>query len=151
MQVRVECCSSGGHWTFPCQQWLCSDTGDGRIERELHPLVPNDGHSKHSLPWEVSVLTSDLRGAGTDANVTLQVHGDEGSSDPIPLGDNITNFEQGERDVFRGVLFPTSIGGSIQAVTLSHDGTNPYPEWHLEGVELCNHGLQQEYHCHCGR
>ena len=51
------------------------DSGDGRIERELHPLVNEaersevDGRGN----WEVRVWTSDIRGAGTDANVTLQV------------------------------------------------------------------------------
>lgn len=150
-QVKVECVTSGYSWTFPCQQWLCLDTGDGRIERELHPLLPNSTHSDHSLPWEIRTFTSDLRGAGTDANVSIQVHGSEGSSDPIPLGDNILNFEQGECDVFRGVLLPTSIGGSVEALTVQHDGCNPYPEWHLDRVELCNTDLQREYHCQCGR
>ena len=96
-------------------------------------------------------MTSDLRGAGTDANVTIQIHGDEGSCDPIPLGDNIANFEQGECDVFRGVLIPASVGRTVKRVTVSHDGSNPYPEWHLERVELVNSALEQEYHCHCGR
>ena len=52
------------------------DSGDGRIERELHPLVV--GRAKRSEVeergnWEIQVWTSDIRGAGTDANVTLQV------------------------------------------------------------------------------
>ena len=96
------------------------------------------------------MFTSDLRGAGTDANVTLQVHGEQGSSDPIPLGGNIADFERGECDVFQGVLVPTRVG-TIQGVTVSHDGTNPYPEWHLEKVELSNASLQLKFHCHCGR
>ena len=52
------------------------DSGDGRIERELHPLIVDrtersgvEGHGN----WEIRVWTSDIRGAGTDANVTLQV------------------------------------------------------------------------------
>ena len=149
----MECVTTGGSWQLPCHQWLCSDTGDGRIERELHPLLtPHSAHhSDHALPWEVRVFTSDLRGAGTDANVTLQVHGSQGSSLPTPLGDNVANFEQGECDVFPGVLVPVSVGGALEGVTLSHDGSNPYPEWHLERVELSCASLQQEYHCHCGK
>lgn len=48
------------------------DSCDGRIERELHPLVTEtckEGRGK----WTVHTYTSDIRGAGTDANVTLQV------------------------------------------------------------------------------
>ena len=50
------------------------DSGDGRIERELHPLVEESvSEGKGQGNWEVKVWTSDIRGAGTDANVTLQV------------------------------------------------------------------------------
>lgn len=62
-----------GSWVCPCDRWLCMDSGDGRIERELHPLhSPQDKGA--SSQWTVHVWTSDLRGAGTDANVTIQVH-----------------------------------------------------------------------------
>jgi len=36
-QILVECGTTGGKWLFDCHHWLCLDTGDGRIERELHP------------------------------------------------------------------------------------------------------------------
>lgn len=147
----MSCNGSGGEWLFPCHQWLCSDTGDGRTERELHPLCSHTPTSDHTLPWEVRVFTSDLRGAGTDANVTFQVHGDRGSSDPFTLGDNIADFERGECDVFPGVLLPTAIGNCVNALTVSHDGTNPYPEWHLERVELASSRLRLAYHFQCGR
>ena len=51
------------------------DNGDGRIERELHPSVDKSFSEKREKlgSWEVRVWTSDIRGAGTDANVTLQV------------------------------------------------------------------------------
>ena len=48
------------------------DTGDGRIERELHPLTEQDGEEGRGT-FTVHVWTSDMRGAGTDANVTIQV------------------------------------------------------------------------------
>ena len=140
--------TTGEQWVFPCDKWLCLDTGDARIVRELHPLV--DAKSNCSLEWEIRVFTSDLRGAGTDANVTLQIHGSGGVSEPIPLGDNLANFEQGECDVFKGVLVPTSIG-TVEAVTVSHDGTNPYPDWHLEKILLKNTSTHDEYLCYCGK
>ena len=51
------------------------DNGDGRIERELHPSVDESFSEKIEKlgSWVVRVWTSDIRGAGTDANVTLQV------------------------------------------------------------------------------
>ena len=47
------------------------DCDDGRIERELHPSSRGEGDGERE--WRVTVWTSDVRGAGTDANVTLQV------------------------------------------------------------------------------
>ena len=147
-EVKVECVSTGRQWTFPCKQWLCMDTGDGRIERELHPIDQDCTHSSHT--WEIHVFTSNLRDAGTDANVTLKIHGTNTSSYPIPLGGNIANFEQGECDIFNEIIIPTKIG-KVEAITVSHDGTNPYPEWHLEKVILKNVTLREEYQFHCGR
>ena len=72
-QILVECGTTGGKWLFPCQRWLCLDTGDGRIERELHPTVEEKEGGGGERRWRVHVWTSDIRGAGTDANVTLQV------------------------------------------------------------------------------
>ena len=48
------------------------DSGDGRIERELHPLVAETSAEERGK-WTVHMYTSDIRGAGTDANVTIQV------------------------------------------------------------------------------
>ena len=49
------------------------DSGDGRIERELHPTPLQEEVGVASGEWLVAITTSDLRGAGTDANVSIQV------------------------------------------------------------------------------
>lgn len=144
----MECVTTGSKWKFPCNQWLCLDTGDGRTERELHPSLLS---SAPPSPWEVQVFTSDLRGAGTDANVTLQLHGSQGSSQPVPLGDNIANFEQGECDVFQ--IEPGAVevvGPSLEAITVSTDGSGPYPEWHLDKVLLTNGAIGEQFTCQYG-
>ena len=72
-QILIECGTTDGKWLFPCHRWLCLDAGDGRIERELHPTVEEKEGRGGERRWRVHVWTSDIRGAGTDANVTLQV------------------------------------------------------------------------------
>ena len=141
---------SGGRWVFHCEQWLSKHRGDGHIERELHLSVPPHAHFNADSEWEVNVFTSDLRGAGTDAKVTLQIHGSKGSSPPIDLGDSIANFEQGEHDTFQGVSVPGPLG-MVEALAVTHDGTGPYPAWHLEKVQLKNHLTAEEYTCPCDR
>ena len=51
--------------------------------------------------WNVWVWTSDMRGAGTDANVFMTLYGDKGKTDEVPLGNATDNFEQGELDKFK--------------------------------------------------
>ena len=149
-KVKVQCESSEGSWRFPCDQWLCLDRGDGHIERELHLSLPPSMNFNFNSKWEVHVFTSDLRGAGTDARVTLQVHGSKGSSPPTLLRRNIFNFEQGEHDIFCGIEVPGWLG-VLEAVTVSHDGSGPYPDWHLEKVELKNSLTGEDYQCQCDR
>jgi len=98
-------------------------------------------------------VTSDLRDAGTDANVTLQLHGNGKSSTPVSLGDNVANFEQGEKDVFRGVEIGGSedLGGKLEMVTLRHDGAGPYPNWHVDSLQLTNVHTTQTYLFSCNR
>ena len=80
----------------------------------------------------------------------LQVHGSDGDTRPIPLGEDISNFEQGEHDVFPGVVLPGDIG-QVHHVTVSHDNTNPYPDWHLDRIKLVNDITGEEYLAECGR
>ena len=51
--------------------------------------------------WNVWVWTSDMRGAGTDANVYLTLYGDKGKTDEVPIGNATDNFEQGQLDKFK--------------------------------------------------
>ena len=85
-------------------------------------------------------------------HVHTQVHCQNGSSQPIPLGDNVANFEQGECDIFPNVPIPVTVqGGSIESITLAHDNTNPYPDWHVDEVVLINHYTGEEYLATCGK
>ena len=51
--------------------------------------------------WNVWVWTSDMRGAGTDANVFMTLYGDKGKTDEVQLGNATDNFEQGQLDKFK--------------------------------------------------
>lgn len=46
------------------------------------------------------MATSDVRGAGTDADVLLTLYGDKGDSGPLSLESSANNFERGQVDTF---------------------------------------------------
>lgn len=53
------------------------------------------------IPYEVTVWTGERSGAGTDANVFLQIYGDKGKTEEKALGNKTDNFEQGQIDKFK--------------------------------------------------
>lgn len=53
------------------------------------------------MPYEVTVWTSDVKGAGTDANVFLQMYGDDGKTEECFIRNRTDNFEQGQVDKFK--------------------------------------------------
>jgi hypothetical protein len=53
------------------------------------------------IPYEVTIWTSDRRGAGTDANVFVQMYGTDGKTDEIVLNNRSDNFERGMKEKFK--------------------------------------------------
>lgn len=83
-------------YTFPFNNWIDKEHG-------LEHFIYRDGIVGASTPlqdYKISVYTSDIRGAGTDANVFIELHGSEGSVGKNTLETHGNNFERGKCDVF---------------------------------------------------
>jgi lipoxygenase homology domain-containing protein 1 len=68
-------------YTFPCERWLAksADNPEGNI------CSLQEGVSKqNTATYTVTVVTSDIRGAGTDGNIFVTVFGDRGSTGVLP-------------------------------------------------------------------
>ena len=63
---------------FDCQQWFSRDEQDGLLERDLHP--GQQAADNPDVQYSAEIHTSDMRGAGTDADVSLELFGLLGSS-----------------------------------------------------------------------
>lgn len=125
---------------FTCAHWLSRSEGDGAIIRRLtsstHLPRPYVGKS-----YIVTVVTGDVRGAGTQANVFLTLEGSHGNSGERLLDNDKDNFTRGRTDTF---LVPSSHLGSLNKLTLRHDNTGLHPGWLVDrvcvtcdDVELC--------------
>ena len=53
-------------------------------------------HLSKVIPYVITVKTGDKRGAGTDANVFMQIYGAEGKTEEIRLDSKSDNFERGK-------------------------------------------------------
>eukprot|EP01119_Soliformovum_irregulare_P003103 TRINITY_DN133_c0_g1_i3.p1 TRINITY_DN133_c0_g1~~TRINITY_DN133_c0_g1_i3.p1 ORF type:complete len:710 (+),score=244.05 TRINITY_DN133_c0_g1_i3:779-2908(+) len=125
---------SGQRWVFPCGQWLDKSEGDRKIERTL---TPGDGNQ---TTYQVKVKTGNLKGAGTDANVFVQLTGDKSVSEALPLKFSLTNtnkFERGCLDVF---TFDAPDVGKISKLKIWHDNAGLGASWYLDSVEVVNYG-----------
>jgi hypothetical protein len=84
-------------WTFfPCDQWLSTSQGDGRISRVLLP-----GAASQRRSYAITTATSDLRGAGSSANVWVVLHGSLATSGRHVLSGGQSDFERGAVNQFQ--------------------------------------------------
>lgn len=131
--VRIREEASRKEWCFFCDQWLDSSIGDKLIEREL--LVDNEMPKIVKLQYKITIITSDLKGAGTDANVSICIHGQKGDSGPMKLSSSPCEFERGNRDVFWFMLADL---GPLNSIEIGHDNTSANSSWHLAEVMVEN-------------
>lgn len=84
-----------------------------------------------SLPTTPLLHFVSLRGAGTDANVFIEMHGDKGSMGETRLDNAHDNFERNMKDVF---TIKASDLGEIQTIIIRHDNSGIGGAWHLQQV-----------------
>lgn len=139
---------------FPCKRWLSSDLEDGMTQRTLAATDRNPEEAVED--YKVEVVTSNIRGAGTDSNIWLVIHGVAGSSSRKGLRGPLEAFGRGCHDTF--VLKRLQVGrcvaecdssceigslhaapqdlGTLQRIEIGHDGSGSSPAWHLDHVTI---------------
>ncbi|XP_070780971.1 lipoxygenase homology domain-containing protein 1 [Enoplosus armatus] len=147
-KVVIYCPFTGIEQTFPCGMWLDEDEGDGLIERELYEMVSLRQKKQKKYPWSLWIWTSDVKGAGTDAQVFLQIYGENGKSDEIKLESNSDSFEQAQLDKF--VIEMPDIGRLLK-LRIWHEKRHPFSGWHLAKVTLLKTLTMEKYSFQCGR
>uniref|UniRef100_A0A8C2T270 Lipoxygenase homology PLAT domains 1 n=1 Tax=Coturnix japonica TaxID=93934 RepID=A0A8C2T270_COTJA len=129
--VQITVPVQGKQYMFPCNRWLDKDEADGRVEVEVYPseILPIE----KLINYEVSVVTGDVRAAGTNAKVFMQIYGETGKTELIILENRSNNFERGATDIFK---VEAADVGKIYKIRIGHDGTGIGDGWFLESVTL---------------
>uniref|UniRef100_A0A8C0FDY4 Lipoxygenase homology domains 1 n=1 Tax=Bubo bubo TaxID=30461 RepID=A0A8C0FDY4_BUBBB len=129
--VQITVPVQGRQYMFPCNRWLDKDEADGRVEVEVYPseILPIE----KLINYEVSVVTGDVRAAGTNAKVFMQIYGETGKTELIILENRSNNFERGATDIFKREAADV---GKIYKIRIGHDGTGIGDGWFLESVTL---------------
>ncbi|KAL1253398.1 hypothetical protein QQF64_018091 [Cirrhinus molitorella] len=147
-KVTVYCPFTGLEQVFPCGRWLDEDEGDGLVERELYEMVSLRQKKQKKFPWSLWIFTSEMKGAGTDAQVFLQVYGEKGKSDEMKLESKSDSFEQGQCDKF--IIEMPDIG-KIRKLRIWHEKRHPFSGWHLGRVTLMKTLTREKYSFVCNR
>ncbi|XP_071988971.1 lipoxygenase homology domain-containing protein 1 isoform X1 [Engystomops pustulosus] len=147
-KVVVYCPFTGIEQTFPCGRWLDVDEGDGLIERELYEMVSLRQKRQKKHPWSLWIWTSDVKNAGTDANILLQIYGEKGKSDEMRLDNKSDNFETGQIDK---LMIELPDLGVLYKLRIWHEKRNAFSGWHLNKVTLLKTLTKEKYTFKCGR
>jgi len=129
-QVRNE--KTGQEYNFPCNQWFDKDKGDGQIVRDLFP-ASGSGQVSSLIGYEAYIVTANKHGAGTEANVFLQVFGTSGEIERMALGKGKFDRGQTHKHDFQGKEI-----GAITKIRLGHDNSGLGPGWLVESVTIKN-------------
>lgn len=90
------------------------------------------------INYEVSVVTGDVRAAGTNAKVFMQIYGETGKTELITLENRSNNFERGATDIFkvwRRQSLPLLWGERNGETRLRHQQSN-WPNRTKKGIFL---------------
>ncbi|KAI3372735.1 hypothetical protein L3Q82_023197 [Scortum barcoo] len=156
---------------FPCSRWLAGGEEDGELVVELLPEDAEEledrvaAQSTFPAPevlviyslycltvntYEVCVFTGDMLGAGTDANVFVNIYGENGDTGErfLKNSDNLNKFERGQEDVF--ILTAIDLG-PLKKLRIRHDNSQPYSSWYLDRVEIVDTKDDTTYFFPCTR
>jgi len=130
---------------------LSKDEEDGSVIREL----PAEGETiRRVLPvveYTVEVQTGTNMGAGTDANVFLNIFGDYGDTGDRPLEkskNNKNKFERGQTDTFRIEAVTLK---NIKKIRIGHDGKGAGDGWFLKQVKLTSGNVKYDQLFECNK
>ncbi|DBA69854.1 TPA: hypothetical protein ACH3X2_012566 [Trebouxia sp. C0005] len=135
---------SGQQWRFGCGLWFDLQQGDGLTERELMPT----SDKAHLVWYALTLCTSDMPAAGSDADVFVTLHGQQGTSPRIKLPSRPEDFLRGGEDTFRMELQAL---GDIVKMTVGHNNRGCDPGWRLDHAQLLDEETGTVYYFACHR
>ena len=83
------------------------------------------------MKYKISFITGNLKGAGTDANVSIKIFGTKKITNELVLVSKFKNFERDVTDIF---FIETSDLGEIEKIKISHDNQFLGANWYLDEV-----------------
>ncbi|XP_007487288.3 oxygen-regulated protein 1 [Monodelphis domestica] len=107
-----------------------------RISKRIYPKGQTKPESRKNGNWKVSIITSELPGAGTSSQIYIVLYGHRRSSAPIYLyGTGGDPFQEGREDIF---TLKTGDIGELYKIRIGHSNSGLSPAWHCKEIKLQN-------------
>lgn len=91
--------------------------------------------------WKITIWTTDIKYAGCDCNIDVQLFGTKGQSKRVYLDNSYNNYGRGNVDEFRF----TETVGILQRIIISNDEKGPGGAWHCSKIKLRNLSSGKEF------
>ncbi|XP_060028313.1 lipoxygenase homology domain-containing protein 1 [Erinaceus europaeus] len=137
--VEVDAPSLGKCMTFPCGRWLAKNEDDGNITRDLFHAELQTKLYTPFVPYEITLYTSDVFAAGTDANIFIVIYG----LDAVCTQERYLCTNKREQKLFferksasRFIMELEDVGEIIEKIRIGHDNTGINPGWHCSHVDI---------------
>ncbi|CAO2594492.1 Lipoxygenase homology domain-containing protein 1 [Lemmus lemmus] len=137
--VEVDAPSLGKCMTFPCGRWLAKNEDDGAIVRDLFHAELQTRLYTPFVPYEITLYTSDVFAAGTDANIFIVIYG----CDAVCTQQKFLCTNKREQKLFferksssRFIVELEDVGEIIEKIRIGHDNTGINPGWHCSHVDI---------------
>ncbi|XP_075776815.1 oxygen-regulated protein 1 isoform X2 [Pelodiscus sinensis] len=148
-EVQLQNLFSGEQFALPTHRWLAQDKDDGEICREL-PVLRRGQPVLPVTVYEVHVTTGELWNAGTEADVYICIHGEEGDTGSRQLlkSKNPRKFLKGQTDIFQ--LEAVHLG-NLYKIVIGHNGLGSGNGWFLEKIAVKDPVIDMDYSFLCHR
>uniref|UniRef100_A0A8C4R1V7 PLAT domain-containing protein n=1 Tax=Eptatretus burgeri TaxID=7764 RepID=A0A8C4R1V7_EPTBU len=150
-KILMRSVEHGEETTFFLGDWLSRSWGSKQLVRDMAAVVEGEP-VVDTTSYTITVKTSDLSGAGTDANVSLLLFGEHGDSGILRLkhsAEHSNKFERGNCDSF---CFTNMLSvGELAKIRIWHDNSGFCPGWHLDSVEVWDDVMGSSFRFHCDR
>uniref|UniRef100_A0A3B3CLJ0 Lipoxygenase homology PLAT domains 1b n=1 Tax=Oryzias melastigma TaxID=30732 RepID=A0A3B3CLJ0_ORYME len=136
--VEIDAPSQGQKMRFPCGRWLDKGEDDGAIVRDLYPAeLQTELYTP--VPYEIKIFTTDVFCAGTDADVSIVLYGQNGLCTQqkhlcVNKRERRMYFERAAEDMF--IIELEDVGDVLEKIRIGHDNRGTNPGWHLDRVEI---------------
>ncbi|PNJ80633.1 LOXHD1 isoform 11 [Pongo abelii] len=147
-RILLKNMNTGDLTMFYYGDWLSQRKGKKTLVCEMCAVIDEEEMMEWTS-YTVAVKTSDILGAGTDANVFIIIFGENGDSGTLALKQsaNWNKFERNNTDTFS---FPDMLSlGHLCKLRVWHDNKGIFPGWHLSYVDVKDNSRDETFRFQC--